>query len=94
MSPKLSFEQRERANALLEDILEQPEKYAHELIALRDQLEAQEIDLEQQRSHAYVWAGADPFTGAQVEDLLNENDSLRARVKELERALNANGIRY
>lgn len=28
-------------------------------------------------AHAYVWAGANPFTGEQVLDLLNENDRLR-----------------
>ena len=35
-------------------------------------------ELAELRTHAYVWAGADPFTGRQVLDLLNENDKLRA----------------
>lgn len=32
-----------------------------------------------------VWAGANPFTGPQVLDLLNENESLRSRLSEVER---------
>ena len=34
-------------------------------------------ELDRLRAHAYVWAGADPFTGEQVVNLLNENDKLR-----------------
>lgn len=36
-------------------------------------------------SEPIVWAGSNPFTGAQVLDLLNENEKLRARVAELEK---------
>jgi len=45
---------------------------------LKDNAVAATCELAQLRAHAYVWAGADPFTGEQVVNLLNENDKLRA----------------
>jgi len=57
------------------DGLGSPKKAILELQKLKD--ENADLNL-----HAYIWAGADPFTGKQVEDLLRENAQLRADLAE------------
>lgn len=45
-SPRLDFEQRQRAAALEEEIAANPYDYAHEIISLRDRVQAQAQALE------------------------------------------------